>query len=514
LLSKYFEQTADIDLGGNDASGNYYNSGNGWVPIGTSSNGFSGYYDGKGFEITGLFINRSGTDDVGLFGYGTQDTLVNMVLIDVDVTGQDKTGALIGRNTNTVKIPNSYATGKVTGATSVGGLVGQIDTGALIDSSFSSTSVTGTTNTGGVIGFSTNGVTATHNYSVGAVLGSSNVGGFVGSATGSNTYTNSYWNTETSGQASSALGTGLSTAQMKAQSNFSGWDFTNTWGIIEGFSFPYLQDVGSYRIGGPEISGDEGWRFLASAFDSTTYDTLLTGLWTQGFTGATGGTNPTSNVQVWSESTQSFQSISAATNIPEAGNGFVIYVYDDDDFNGSGDGFPKSLVAEGKDRSGTISPAVTYTDTGNSADDGWNLLGNPFTAVIDWDASSGWASSNIDGTFYVWSDSADSGAGGYLDWNGSTGTLPNGLIAPGQAFWVKASAASPSLSLTDDVRSSSIGVFYKTKVIPELRFMLSSNGITNQAIVMFSDQASEQNDRLDAYELASLNESWLSLSTF
>jgi len=55
--------------------------------------------------------------------------------------------------------------------------------------------------------------------------------------------TASYWNTETSGQSSSAGGTGLTTAQMKQQATFSGWDFTTTpaWNI-QG-AYPYLADL-------------------------------------------------------------------------------------------------------------------------------------------------------------------------------------------------------------------------------------------------------------------------------
>lgn len=45
------------------------------------------------------------------------------------------------------------------------------------------------------------------------------------------TVTNSYWDTQTSGQATSAGGTGKTTAQMKSQSTFTGWDFLHIWSI-------------------------------------------------------------------------------------------------------------------------------------------------------------------------------------------------------------------------------------------------------------------------------------------
>ncbi|MFV1883403.1 MAG: T9SS type A sorting domain-containing protein [Balneola sp.] len=513
FTNKYFQQTAEIDIDANNPSSDYYNSGSGWSPIGSSSSAFSNYFDGNGYTISGLFINRSGTDNVGLIGYGSSDTLINIALIDVNITGNNVTGALIGRGTSSTYISGSYASGKVTGSDDVGGLVGLLDTGSKIDSSFSVTSVSGTTNIAGLIARTANGVTVTHTFAGGAVSGSNGVGGLVGSNGGALTSTGNYWDSDHSGQVSSVTGTGLTTAQMKTQSSFSGWDFTNTWGMAENFSYPYLKNNGSLRAGGPEISGDEGWRMFSASFNGLSYDSLLVGLWTQGFTGADGSTNGTSNVQIWNEGTRSFSSVSNATDIPSAGTGFIAYVFDDEDFDGSGDGFPKSLSIAGEDRSGTVSPTLSFTDTGNSIDDGWNLLGNPFISVIDWDAGSGWTKTNLNSSVYVWSDSASSGAGAYLSWNGATGTLSNGLIAPGQGFWAQANAASPSISLTDDVRSSSSDVFLKEKPVPEIRLNISDENFTSTAILMFSETANIDFDTQDAWKLQSLNGDYLSLFT-
>jgi len=56
-LSSHFIQTADIDL---DVSP--YNEGNGWEPIGTSANQFSGSYNGQQYKISNLFINMASTN--------------------------------------------------------------------------------------------------------------------------------------------------------------------------------------------------------------------------------------------------------------------------------------------------------------------------------------------------------------------------------------------------------------------------------------------------------------------
>ncbi|MBO6523773.1 MAG: VCBS repeat-containing protein [Balneolaceae bacterium] len=263
---------------------------------------------------------------------------------------------------------------------------------------------------------------------------------------------------------------------------------------------------------GTLITGDEGWRMLTVPVANVSYGELLDTLWTQGFTGSDSPSNGVSNVYTWSESSQNFASISNVSDIPAAGSSFIMYVYDDDDFDGSGDGFPKVILTDSTQRSDTLALSLSYTDTGTPADDGWNLVGNPYGATIYWDAATGVTSSNIDATFYVWSDSANSGAGDYLSWNGSTGTFSGGDIAPWQGIWVKANAASPSLTFTDEARSIG-GILRKQAPVQEMRFTLVGDEMRSKTIMMFSKQASKEKDVLDAYKLQSLNEDYLSLFT-
>jgi hypothetical protein len=67
-LAAHFRQTADIDLGTAP-----WNKDKGWRPIGASTSGspFTGTFDGGGFTISGLTINRPATGYQGLFGYTT-----------------------------------------------------------------------------------------------------------------------------------------------------------------------------------------------------------------------------------------------------------------------------------------------------------------------------------------------------------------------------------------------------------------------------------------------------------
>ncbi|HPA94130.1 MAG TPA: hypothetical protein PLI39_09465, partial [Petrotogaceae bacterium] len=73
--------------------------------------------------------------------------------------------------------------------------------------------------------------------------------GLVFKATTNSTALNSFWDTQTSGATSTAscngtaLGTGKTTAEMKNQNTYTGWDFTNIWAIdsSKNNGYPYLK---------------------------------------------------------------------------------------------------------------------------------------------------------------------------------------------------------------------------------------------------------------------------------
>lgn len=150
-------------------------------------------------------------------------------------------GGLVGTNGGSVS--NSYSTGTVAAyghTANVGGLIGS--NGGTVSNSYSTGPVTaaGYGGVGGLIG--SNGGAVSSSYSTGAVAGAagfSTTGGLVGTNSGS--VTNSYWDITTSGQTTSAGGTGLTDAQMKGKASFIGFDFINIWDINEGVSYPFLR---------------------------------------------------------------------------------------------------------------------------------------------------------------------------------------------------------------------------------------------------------------------------------
>ena len=217
-----------------------------------STGGVSGYTDVGGligYDLNGAVTDSYSTGAVygvniagGLIGYNDGGAVNNSHSTGA-VTGAQYGGfgGLIGANGGNVS--NSYSTGSVAAYGhdgQVGGLIGS--NGGTVSNSYSTGAVTswGYGGVGGLIG--SNGGAVSNSYSTGAVAGVggySTTGGLVGTNAGS--ITNSYWDTTTSGQSTSAGGTGLTDAQMKQKASFTGFDFINIWDINQGASYPFLR---------------------------------------------------------------------------------------------------------------------------------------------------------------------------------------------------------------------------------------------------------------------------------
>jgi|GEM_PF-1160470 surface protein len=300
-VNGHFKLTADIDLTAATRTGAFANGGAGWQPIGEyfdfgSSEGtltyFTGVFDGGGYAINGVFINRSGVYS-GFFGFMT-GTIRNLNFTNVDITAYS---GLTGRLTGNLE--NVHMTGTVNG---YGTLGGEFSSGTISNSSFNGT-VNGD---GGLVHVTNYGASIVNSFSAGyisgdggliAVMGNDSYikdsyssasvssGGLVGSfsnnfvnepgsiknsfafgtirnengggiiAETNNVHVNSsgiFWDTETTGKLIAAQdgevtgATGLSTSAMKDSLTFAnaGWDFENTWAIVTGdsVSYPYLKN--------------------------------------------------------------------------------------------------------------------------------------------------------------------------------------------------------------------------------------------------------------------------------
>ncbi|BBM89069.1 hypothetical protein COTS27_00760 [Spirochaetota bacterium] len=307
--NKYYKITADINMGlpglplSEAGSGT---TGKGFVPIGIERGaGLSGTLDCANHTITNLYINRPEDDYTGLVGVAEGGMISNCRMTDVNITGRDRIGGLVGNGRSSSGTPstisNSYVTGTVSGRDTVGGLVGELR-GSMITHSYATATVSGRGILGGLVGTQVSSSTITHSYATGTVSGNNDVGGLVGRNNGSSitdsyatgtvsgeravgglvglnnssinnsyatgsvtgtssvgglvgisssgTVTVSYWNTGTSGQSTSAAGTGRTTLQMQVAAPvttpadvavYVGWD-AGIWNFTTG-KYPRLKNV-------------------------------------------------------------------------------------------------------------------------------------------------------------------------------------------------------------------------------------------------------------------------------
>lgn len=240
---------------------------------------FTGTFDGNSHKITNFTINGGSNCYLGLFGYifsggsvknlglenctvsGSSGSFYVCCLVGWNkgsisncystgsVSGDGNVGGLVGIN-NEGSISKCYSTGSVAaGGSRVGGLVGRNYDGSIIgcystgvvsgpsyyagglvgdnyygsiSNCYSTGAVSGNLYVGGLVGSSYNGGIS-NCYSMGSVSGNGTIGGLVGYNYGG---ISSCYFLVTSGP-DNGLGTPLTDAQMKQQSSFTGWDFTN-----------------------------------------------------------------------------------------------------------------------------------------------------------------------------------------------------------------------------------------------------------------------------------------------
>ena len=274
VWSRNFVQTADIlfdedetvvDWDGTGTSDEGAVDNSGFSPIGSSN--FTGTYDGQGYTIYNIYIDRSALTRQGLFQNCDGATLKNIHCSGFYSNNKGESGALVGYISGATLVENCSVVntitnsagyyfagfiGKATGGTikecyvdatvtASGKVYGGLFVGySLGDVTYNNCYANGDIAAGGrYAGFSgrTSGATFTNCY-VAATLGGATNGGFIGRDEASNTYVNCFYDsTLITGAAVSYDSTNpdsitpVSTEAMKMDTTFvnAGWDFTSIW---------------------------------------------------------------------------------------------------------------------------------------------------------------------------------------------------------------------------------------------------------------------------------------------
>jgi hypothetical protein len=231
--------------------------GDGFVPIGDDVAPFTGFFDGNGLTISNLFIDRSDTDYVGLFGNITNfGSVKNLGALNADVTGKDYVGVIAGQSRGTISA--CYSSGSASAVNEVGGIAGRVDgytsanEGLLINSYSFVASTATVSRAGGLVGYNRYSEN-TNCYAAGLVNAPSSAGGLVGAGT-SSTVSNSYWDIQTTNQTTSAGGgEGKTTLEMTYPydpNTYNFWNFLNIWAADTdsdiNAGYPYLAFPGSF----------------------------------------------------------------------------------------------------------------------------------------------------------------------------------------------------------------------------------------------------------------------------
>ncbi len=125
---------------------------------------------------------------------------------------------------------------------------------------------------------------------------------------------------------------------------------------------------------------------------------------------------------------------------------------------GGGQNFPRQIPVTGSLSFQTpfVFP-VTYTPSAGPANDGWNLIGNPYPGTINW--NSGWTKLHVNNAIYTWNTCSKLYAS-YVNYVATNGGSK--FIHEYQGFWVQTNHSNPVLKVT----SSSIKVKKPALLIP------------------------------------------------
>jgi hypothetical protein len=252
-------------------------------------------------------------------------------------------------------------------------------------------------------------------------------------------------------------------------------------------------------------SGNAGWKILGSPVTNTTLSDWYnnnTEIYMSGFPGASFATGANLNfVSVYSYDETIADVIDsgfvAPSNITDGianGKGYFVFM-------GTTPTTQNAITFDvtGIPKVGAASLPVTYTNSGVSNNDGWNVVSNPYPSAINWNAT-GWTKTNMSNYFCVYNPNINN----YSTFTSSPSDSTNGgtrFIPSSQGFIVKASAANPILACTENVKANNQPSFKSQNGHSVgLRLMVEKLGSTlmDESVVRFDMNASDLVDDLDA----------------
>jgi PKD repeat protein len=256
-----------------------------------------------------------------------------------------------------------------------------------------------------------------------------------------------------------------------------------------------------------------GWALLGPPVQGATIASWTDDFATSGFPGSTDPSLSFISIYDYDETAPGLfddvASYATATNVTNpltVGKGKWVYL-------GTGPTNTSAITIDvtGQPHIGNFNFNLTYTNTGNPLDDGFNLVANPFPSAMDW-LSAAWTKTNVNNAIYMFQ--ADNGQ--YASFvNGIATNGGSRFIASSQGFYVQANAAAPVLAATENVKSLSSPVLIKEAEIKNmLRLRMVGDDRQDEAVVYFDKDATNGFDgNYDAAKFLSTNPLNPSIST-
>ena len=235
---KYFKLTSDIDLSGEIFSRALLASN---AVAGTTYSGtsFTGVLDGNGHVVRNLTITTIGGSEcfLGLFGKLDGAEILNLGVENILITDSSNTsryiGGFCGQNSGST-ISGCYVDNvAIQGGSYAGGFCGLNSYSGVICDCYSKGDLSGDGTLGGFCGYNYQSGSIENSYAVCTITSGGAQGGFCGGADTTALSSECFWDITVSGLAASSGGIGKTTLEMQTQSTFTGWNFTDIWGMNE-----------------------------------------------------------------------------------------------------------------------------------------------------------------------------------------------------------------------------------------------------------------------------------------
>ncbi len=274
--------------------------------------------------------------------------------------------------------------------------------------------------------------------------------------------------------------------------------------ILEATSSNFAQYQGPQVKGTlSQVIGEAGWHNIASPFiDATLGDIIFNqnaflqfGLSDKcNIQYYDGGEHQASPPNAWTNAWGSWVPASGLTDPFDGSRAYNLFLD-----NLFADAFPVTMTVTATIRN------ATNTQQLNGANGGWNMLGNPFSSVIDWEKWSD--NSAINNTYYVW-DAATNNYNTYMSGGVGVPAAMTQFIAPYQSVFVRTSNGQNNNSgdepdvFQDHISSradlptecpTAINSFYKNEVTGRLYLQaktINGNG-ADQLAIRFGNNFSE-----------------------